>query len=179
MLADNEEGVSNLLLVHAFNGFLSSLRLLIVDVTIFLKFTVFALLYGSRNNLTVGGEQIFKSLIISAFGETLNEKVGELLVVVLGISVRAFFMENNLYSLTLEIFTAKSLESLLGLGLFSILDVAEATTGAIGEYFQFARFDLTELFKHLKHFVLGDLLGKITDDNVCFLIELVRITLLV
>lgn len=101
MLADNKESVSNLFLVHALNGFLSSLRLLIVNVTIFLKFTVFALLYSGRDNLTVGGEQIFKSLIISAFWETLNKKVSKLLGLVLSTSIRAFFMENNFHSLAL------------------------------------------------------------------------------
>lgn len=120
-----------------------------------------------------------KTLIISAFRKTLNIKVSKLLVLVLSISIRAFFVENNFYSLAFEIFAAKGFCSLFGLRLFSILDVAEATARAISEYLQFARFDLTELFEHLKHFVLSHLLRKVADDNVCFFIELVGVTLLV
>jgi len=101
MLADNKESVSNLFLIQALNGFLSSLWLLIVNITIFLKFTVFALLYSGRDNLTVGGEHFLKSLIISAFWETLNEKVSKLLGLILSISIRAFFMENNFHSFAL------------------------------------------------------------------------------
>lgn len=165
--------IGKLLLVHTIDSLLSSFGFLKVNITKLSEIAILALLDNSRHDLTEVGEEVLETLIIGTSWQSIDEQVSELLASgIVGVAIGALLVENNFHRLAFNFFAVERLSSLLSFAFFRVLDVAEATAGAIGEDLKLARFDLTEFLELFVHLLLWHILGKVANNNVGFLIEI-------
>lgn len=165
--------IGKLLLVHTIDSLLSSFGFLKVNITKLSEIAILALLDNSRHDLTEVGEEVLETLIIGTSWQSIDEQVSELLASgIVGVAIGALLVENNFHRLAFNFFAVERLSSLLSFAFFRVLDVAEATAGAIGEDLKLARFDLTEFLELFVHLMLWHILGKVANNNVGFLIEI-------